>query len=91
MNVLISGNAKNPGVYTLTGNSNILHAIIVAGGINDFGSYREINLLRNGEIIETLDVYNLLIEGKYNLKNVLGLGMLFLWKRERMLSQLMVL
>ena len=52
VNVLISGNAKNPGVYTLTGNSNILHAITVAGGINDFGSYREINLLRNGEIIE---------------------------------------
>ena len=31
VNVLISGNAKNPGVYTLTGNSNILHALTMAG------------------------------------------------------------
>lgn len=40
VNVLVSGNAKNPGIYTLTGNSNILHALSVAGGINEYGSYR---------------------------------------------------
>ena len=40
----------------------------VAGGINEYGSFREINLLRNNEIIEVLDVYDLLIDGKYNLK-----------------------
>ena len=34
VNVMVSGNAKNPGIYTLTGNSNILHAISVAGGIS---------------------------------------------------------
>ena len=87
VNILISGNAKNPGVYTLTGNSNILHAITVAGGINDFGSYREINLLRNGEIIETLDVYNLLIEGKYNLKKRLRSGdVIFVEARKNVVS-----
>jgi protein involved in polysaccharide export with SLBB domain len=74
VNVLISGNAKNPGVYTLTGNSNILHALSVAGGINEFGSYREINLLRDGIIIETLDVYDLLIDGKYKLDKRLRSG-----------------
>ena len=31
INILISGNATNPGIYTLTGNSNILHAISIAG------------------------------------------------------------
>ena len=87
VNILISGNAKNPGVYTLTGNSNILHAITVAGGINDFGSYREINLLRNGEIIETLDVYNLLIEGKYNLEKRLRSGdVVFVEARKNVIS-----
>jgi polysaccharide export outer membrane protein len=69
VNVLVTGNAKNPGIYTLTGNSNILHAISAAGGISEFGSYREINLIRNDKIVESLDVYKLLINGQYNLKN----------------------
>tara|TARA_E500000178_G_scaffold355697_1_gene429297 strand:+ start:935 stop:2758 length:1824 start_codon:yes stop_codon:yes gene_type:complete len=74
VNVLISGNAKNPGVYTLTGNSNILHALTMSGGVNEFGSYREINLVRNGVVEETLDVYDLLIDGNYNLKKRLRSG-----------------
>lgn len=74
VNVLVTGNAKNPGIYTLTGNSNILHAISAAGGISEFGSYREINLVRNNKIIESLDVYDLLINGQYNLKKRLRSG-----------------
>ena len=74
VNILVTGNAKNPGIYTLTGNSNILHAISAAGGISEFGSLREINLLRDNIIIETLDVYDLLIKGKYNLKKRLRSG-----------------
>ena len=74
VNILVTGNAKNPGIYTLTGNSNILHAISAAGGISEFGSLREINLLRDNIIIETLDVYDLLIKGQYNLKKRLRSG-----------------
>ena len=74
VNVMVSGNAKNPGIYTLTGNSNILHAISVAGGISEFGSVREINLLRDNKVIESLDVYDLLIKGKYNIKKRLRSG-----------------
>ncbi len=74
VNVLVSGNAKNPGIYTLTGNSNILHAVSASGGISEYGSYREINLIRDDKIIESLDVYDLLIEGKYNLKKRLRSG-----------------
>ncbi len=74
VNVLVTGNSMNPGIYTLTGNSNILHALTMAGGVNEFGSFREINLIRNNNIIETLDVYDLLINGKYNLKKRLRSG-----------------
>ena len=74
VNVLVTGNAKNPGIYTLTGNSNVLHALSAAGGVNEFGSYREINLIRNDQIVDTLDVYDLLIDGKYNLKKRLRSG-----------------
>ena len=87
VNILVSGNAKKPGVYTLTGNSNILHALTMAGGINDFGSYREINLVRNGEVIETLDVYDLLINGDYNLKKRLRSGdVVFVESRKSIIS-----
>ena len=74
INVLVSGNAFNPGIYTVSGNSNILHVIGVAGGINEFGSYREINLIRNEEVIETLDIYDILITGKYKTKTTLRSG-----------------
>ena len=74
VNILVTGNAQNPGIYTLTGNSNILHALSAAGGISEFGSLREINLVRDNITIETLDVYDLLIEGQYNLKKRLRSG-----------------
>lgn len=65
INILVSGNAYNPGIYTVSGNSNLLHVLGVAGGINEYGSYREINLIRNQEVIETLDMYDVLITGLY--------------------------
>lgn len=74
VNILVSGNAKKPGVYTMTGNSNVLHALTMAGGINEFGSFREINLLRDGKVIETLDVYDILIDGNYSLTKRLRSG-----------------
>ena len=74
VNILVTGDALNPGIYTLTGNSNLLHAISAAGGISEFGSLRKINLIRDNITIESLDVYDLLIEGKYNLKKRLRSG-----------------
>ncbi len=74
VNILVTGNAENPGIYTLTGNSNILQALLAAGGISEFGSLREINLIRDETVIETLDIYDLLIEGKYSIKKRLRSG-----------------
>lgn len=74
INILVSGNAQNPGIYTLTGNSNILHALSVSGGINEQGSIREINLIRDNKVIESLDLYDLLINGEYDLKKRLRSG-----------------
>ena len=72
--VLIAGNAFNPGIYTLNGNSNMLHALNMAGGISDVGSYREIILKRNGKIIDILDLYDVLINGNYNFTSSLRSG-----------------
>lgn len=66
INIIIAGNAFNPGIYTLNGNSNMLHALNMAGGINEIGSYRKIDLIRNGKVIDTLDIYQLLVNGIHN-------------------------
>ncbi len=74
ISVLIVGNAYNPGIYTVNGNSSIIHALAVAGGIDDIGSYRNISLVRNGEIIKTLDLYDVLVYGKYDFSISLRSG-----------------
>lgn len=66
--VLIAGHSFNPGVYTLNGNSNILHALNMSGGMDLNGSYRKIKLIRNDETIEIIDLYDLFIFGK-NTRN----------------------
>jgi len=74
VSVLISGGAFNPGVYTLSGNSNVLHALNVAGGIGPQGSYRSIKLIRDNEVIDTLDIYDILLDGYFNSRTRLRNG-----------------
>ena len=64
-----------------------MHVIGVAGGINEFGSYREINLIRNQEVIETLDIYDILITGNYLTKTTLKSGdVIFVTPVKKMVS-----
>jgi protein involved in polysaccharide export with SLBB domain len=87
VSILVSGNAENPGIYTLSGNSNVLHALTMAGGVTEFGSYRVINHIRDNKIIETLDVYDLLIDGNYNLKKRLRSGdVIFVESRKKIVT-----
>jgi len=62
--VLVTGNAYKPGIYTLNGNSNILNALSMAGGVDVNGSYRKIDLIRNNEVIKSVDLYDIFIYGK---------------------------
>ena len=87
INVLVSGNAFNPGIYTLSGNSNALQALVAAGGINDYGTYRNILVKRNNEIIQTIDIYDYLIYG--NAQNHLRLqsgDLIFVEKRQNLVT-----
>ena len=63
MRVFVLGDAYKPGPYNLSSLSSITHAIFAAGGINEIGSLRNIQLKRSGKLINTLDLYQLLIEG----------------------------
>jgi protein involved in polysaccharide export with SLBB domain len=64
--ILVSGNAYNPGIYTVSGNSNALHVLSMAGGLDKNGSYRNISVIRDGKILENIDLYDVFIGGKSN-------------------------
>lgn len=72
--VVLAGNVFNPGSYTLSGNSNIFHALTISGGPSEFGSFREIDLIRQNKVIETIDLYKILISGEGNFGSRLRSG-----------------
>ena len=87
VSVLVSGNAYNPGIYTLNGSSNMLHALHAAGGISQYGSYRNIKLIRDGKIIDDIDIYNILVKGDFSSKTRLRSGdMIFVDKRSNVVE-----
>jgi polysaccharide export outer membrane protein len=63
LRVFVLGDAFKPGSYVLNSLSSITHALFAAGGINEIGSLRNIQLKRAGKLIATLDLYDLLIAG----------------------------
>ena len=72
--VTIAGNVFNPGIYTLSGNSNIFHALSISGGPSEIGSFREIDLIRDNKKIETVDLYDTFIYGKSSFEKRLRSG-----------------
>ncbi len=72
--VILSGNVFNPGIYTLNGNSNIFHALTVSGGPSDDGSFRKIDLIRENEVVESIDLYDTFIFGKSSFDKRLRSG-----------------
>ena len=61
--VFVLGEAYRPGAYTISALSTMTNALFACGGIKDIGSLRNIQLKRGGELIATLDLYDLLLRG----------------------------
>lgn len=63
--VFVTGNVVSPGRYSGVPSSSILFFIDKAGGIDPVkGSYRKIELLRDGQSIEAVDLYDFLRNGQ---------------------------
>ncbi|UAY52577.1 polysaccharide biosynthesis/export family protein [Ferruginibacter albus] len=63
INVNVGGEVANPGPVTISAFSNAFNVIGLAGGITQFGNLREIQIKRNGRVIDRLDVYKYLTSG----------------------------
>lgn len=61
--VLVVGNARYPGTYTISSLSTLVNAIFASGGPNPQGSLRHIQVRRDGATITDFDFYDLLIKG----------------------------
>ena len=62
--VNMMGEVANPGTYYLSSLSNLYHALYRAGGVSPLGSLRSIQLIRNGKVKATVDLYDFILNGK---------------------------
>lgn len=61
--VFVLGEAVQPGSYIVGSLSTMTNALFASGGVTPIGSLRSIQLKRQGEIVTTLDLYDLLLNG----------------------------
>lgn len=61
--VYVTGFAATPGSYTISSLSTLVNAVLAAGGPAAGGSFRSIQVRREGRLIADFDLYDLLLKG----------------------------
>jgi protein involved in polysaccharide export with SLBB domain len=61
--VYVVGEVATPGSYTLSSLSTVYNALFAAGGPSKRGTLRNIQLIRNGKILRSIDLYDFLLRG----------------------------
>ena len=61
--VYVTGFAATPGSYTVSSLSTLVNAVLAAGGPSSGGSFRSIQLRRDGKLVSDFDLYDLLLKG----------------------------
>jgi protein involved in polysaccharide export with SLBB domain len=64
ININIVGEVRRPGNYRINSTIPAFNALFEAGGINEIGTVRNIQIERDGKVVQVLDLYEYLIEGK---------------------------
>lgn len=61
--VYLTGEARRPGVFTISSLATLIDALFASGGPSVQGSLRRIELRRAGQLVTTLDLYRVLVNG----------------------------
>ena len=61
--VYVAGQARRPGVYTVSALSTLVDALFASNGPDIHGSFRDIELRRGGTVVTHFDLYDLLTHG----------------------------
>ena len=70
MNIYFSGEVLNPGLHLIHPFSDFFVALISAGGVANSGSLRNIEIIRNSNVVETVDLYSFFTDGKSNFSKL---------------------
>ena len=70
LNIYFSGEVAKPGIQLVHPFSDIFVALIQAGGVNIEGSLRKVELIRNNEVLATVDFYNFFRNGKNDFSDL---------------------
>lgn len=62
--VNVMGEVSVPGTYTVSAFASVFHALYSAGGITELGSLRNIRVVRGGNTVANVDVYEYILQGK---------------------------
>ncbi|WP_439504223.1 SLBB domain-containing protein [Sediminibacterium sp.] len=68
--VTLIGEVNQPGTYEMSSLSTLANALYASGGPSNNGSFRKIDLIRNGKRLVTFDLYDFLLNGDLT-KNLL--------------------
>ena len=63
ISIFMAGEVSVPGAYSVSAMTTVTQALFQAGGINDIGSLRKIEVRRAGAVAAVFDAYNLLMNG----------------------------
>ena len=63
INVFMAGEVKAPGAYSVSALTTITQALYASGGPTEIGTLRDIQVKRNGRVVERFDLYELLALG----------------------------
>ena len=61
--IYVTGEVNLPGAYVGTALSTPIKLLMASGGVNDRGSLRNVQIIRNGAIVKTVDLYEFLMKG----------------------------
>ena len=61
--IMLVGEVAKPGSYSVSGFSTLINALASSGGIKRSGSLRNIQVKRQGKLVTTFDLYELLLKG----------------------------
>ncbi|MBJ13380.1 MAG: hypothetical protein CMG62_09965 [Candidatus Marinimicrobia bacterium] len=65
INIHFVGFVNIPGVHMVHPFSNVITGLIQAGGVNTNGTLRDIQIIRNNKTINSTDIYDYIIKGKF--------------------------
>lgn len=63
VSVLVQGEVMFPGTYSVSSLSRVMNVLYLAGGPNEKGTFREIQVIRDKKVFATIDLYDFLTSG----------------------------